>query len=442
MAALTDYKGLEVVNPDPTGAGGLAIQNDFKKLVDWQAAVISRGLNVPPVSPPLTQGDRYIVGTAPTGVWLTPDDLSNQLVEWDGSAWQALAPQIGFPVYVTAELQIFYWDGAAWQAMGTGSGGTPAGLDAQVQFNNAGAFGADAGFTFDSNLTSLQLDNLQMDGNTLSATDTNGSLILTPNGSGAIQIDSAGDTRGFHALDLQDAPRGASTEVASGDFSFLRGFNNTASGIHSSASGASCKATGGNSQAHGTAAEASGTYARAYGIGTLASGPYSLASGFFSGATAELSSAYGTQTYARLYGQHAQASGGFYFAAGSAQSSRLVLRRRTTDSAAYELMLDGSAQRLEIPTDTAWDALIRVVAAEEGMGDIMSFDRRCCIKNDGGTASLVGTVDTIGADKGSAGWSLSVGTSLVPGLAIEVSGAASTNIRWVASVDLVEVAAP
>ena len=35
MATLTPYRGLQVVTPNPTGDGGLAIQNDFKSLVDW-----------------------------------------------------------------------------------------------------------------------------------------------------------------------------------------------------------------------------------------------------------------------------------------------------------------------------------------------------------------------------------------------------------------------
>ena len=35
MATLTNYRGLQVVTPDPTGDGGLAIQNDFKNLVQW-----------------------------------------------------------------------------------------------------------------------------------------------------------------------------------------------------------------------------------------------------------------------------------------------------------------------------------------------------------------------------------------------------------------------
>ena len=35
MATLVNYHGLQVVSPDPTGDGGLAIQNDFKNLVQW-----------------------------------------------------------------------------------------------------------------------------------------------------------------------------------------------------------------------------------------------------------------------------------------------------------------------------------------------------------------------------------------------------------------------
>ncbi|MDB5343896.1 MAG: hypothetical protein JWP89_2273 [Schlesneria sp.] len=35
MATLVDYRGLQVVSPNPTGAGGLAIQNDLKSLVEW-----------------------------------------------------------------------------------------------------------------------------------------------------------------------------------------------------------------------------------------------------------------------------------------------------------------------------------------------------------------------------------------------------------------------
>jgi len=35
MTSLTSYRGIQVLDPDPIGDGGLAIQNDLKSLVDW-----------------------------------------------------------------------------------------------------------------------------------------------------------------------------------------------------------------------------------------------------------------------------------------------------------------------------------------------------------------------------------------------------------------------
>ncbi len=47
---------------------------------------------------------------------------------------------------------LFVWDGAAWNQIttnGGGGGGVPGGLDTQVQYNDGGAFGGDAGLTYD-----------------------------------------------------------------------------------------------------------------------------------------------------------------------------------------------------------------------------------------------------------------------------------------------------
>jgi len=35
MSSLTSYHGVQVLDPDPVGDGGLAIQNNLKSLVDW-----------------------------------------------------------------------------------------------------------------------------------------------------------------------------------------------------------------------------------------------------------------------------------------------------------------------------------------------------------------------------------------------------------------------
>jgi len=119
-----------------------------------------------------------------------------------------------------------------------GAGGSPGGSDTQVQFNDAGLFGGDAGFTYNKTtdsvtivgsltvggvnattgtdyqinstsvlnattlgsavvnssltsvgtLVSLQVDNINIDGNTIISTNTNGNIDLNPNGTGFVRI--------------------------------------------------------------------------------------------------------------------------------------------------------------------------------------------------------------------------------------------------------------
>lgn len=65
---------------DPAAGLNLAI-NTIDALL--QVRVISVGTNAPPASP--TDGDRYIVGTAPTGAW---GGQSNRMARWLGGGWQ------------------------------------------------------------------------------------------------------------------------------------------------------------------------------------------------------------------------------------------------------------------------------------------------------------------------------------------------------------------
>jgi len=80
-----------------------------------------------------------------------------------------------------------------------GGGGTPGGSTTQIQYNNAGAFGGDSGFTTNGSGTltvtgQFTADNVRLDGNVVSA--TTGNLSLTP-GSGGY-VDSTG-TSAFKA---------------------------------------------------------------------------------------------------------------------------------------------------------------------------------------------------------------------------------------------------
>lgn len=83
-----------------TGFGGAAIT-----MLD---PVIAQQ-NTPAVGP--TIGDRYLVGSAPTGAWSAN---ANDVAEWDGAVWQFTTPIVGNYVYVTTTLTTLRWNGTAW----------------------------------------------------------------------------------------------------------------------------------------------------------------------------------------------------------------------------------------------------------------------------------------------------------------------------------------
>jgi hypothetical protein len=105
----------------------------------------------------------------PTGVTIWSDKFGGQIGllvdEISVQAYKPLVVQdyttVGLPtastvpygiVYNTTTSKMQYSDGAAWVDFGSGGGGggTPGGSTTQVQYNNAGAFGGSANFTWDS----------------------------------------------------------------------------------------------------------------------------------------------------------------------------------------------------------------------------------------------------------------------------------------------------
>lgn len=79
MPALVDYKGLEVVSPDPTGDGGLAIQDDLKALVDWNPKSVWDQSADPGVND--DEGDDYYPGS----LWLRTDVSPRKLFVCEAS---------------------------------------------------------------------------------------------------------------------------------------------------------------------------------------------------------------------------------------------------------------------------------------------------------------------------------------------------------------------
>lgn len=86
-----------------------AIQNDA-----WHDPVIDT-LNTPPGAPVL--GDRYLIGTAPTGAWAANADY---ITEWNGSSWDFFGPpEAGWITYDESVPQFVQYNGTAWAPFGT-----------------------------------------------------------------------------------------------------------------------------------------------------------------------------------------------------------------------------------------------------------------------------------------------------------------------------------
>ena len=86
----------------------------------------------------------------------------------------------------------------------------------------------------------------------------------------------------------------------------------------------------------------------------------------------------------------------------------------------------------------------RIAALNNANGDAGTYEIRGAIKRGSGvaTTAILGTpaVTTVGADAGASAWAVAaVANTTLGSLEIQVTGAASTTIKWVASVWTTEV---
>ncbi|MGQ7956524.1 DUF2793 domain-containing protein [Pseudomonas sp. SP16.1] len=304
-------------------------------------------------------------------------------------------------------------------------------------------------------------------------TETNGDVAFVPKGTGALMAAmptgtaSGGNKRGTHATDWQ-TNRSSATQVASGNYACITGGQQcTASGSHAVAGGYFAEASGAQSIAiGGQSASATAQYATAIGgNGPLANQQYATAIGG-NGVTVTGSSATGVggesniidgplssvcggarATTRGVYGVEARAAGRFS-ANGDAQRERFVLRRATTDATPAVLSADGgspaAATQVTLPNNAAYGFTGRLVARASASGDCASWEFKGTIRRGANAAAtaLVSAVSPtlVAGDAGAAGWTVSVTADTALGcLSITATGAAATNIKWVADVETVEV---
>jgi len=291
---------------------------------------------------------------------------------------------------------------------------------------------------------------------------------LTPRGTGPFIFgpmpdgtSTGGNNRGTNAVDLQMV-RSAATQVASGANSFVTGGNNTASGQYGFAWGLGSVASGLQSFAGGNGSQATNSFSFAVGHSCIASGSIGFALGYGATASGAVATAFGLQCTAA--GQEAVAMGSYASAPlrgqrafasncfdtqGAGQESRFELSNSTTNATPTELFLGapGSTARATVTANKTYEFLVRLTARRSGGSEQASWWRRGMITRDGANnTALVGSVQTIGTDIGSnagappAGWALAItADDTNESLKVEVTGAAATNIRWVAHVYMTEV---
>jgi hypothetical protein len=288
---------------------------------------------------------------------------------------------------------------------------------------------------------------------------TNSSLVLTPEGTGAFILGpkpdgtaTGGNARGNNAVDLQTF-RLSGSEIASGNNAVVSGGGrNRATGSNAVVSGGSSNTASGSNAvvSGGSSNTASGSdTVVSGGLNNNISGNISVISG---GEGNVISSNYssitgGRSANANRYGMTAFASSRFA-ATGDCQYVRFNLSNKTTDNTPTELFLDGTAaiQRLNIPAGKIMNFTVRITGIKsDGTDQVAAFDftgttqmGRGWIKNVSATTSgLISGASYTRVD--GVGWVISADDTL-DCLKITVTGKTGETWRWIALVEGTELA--
>ena len=133
---------------------------------------------------------------------------------------------------------------------------------------------------------------------------------------------------------------------------------------------------------------------------------------------------------------------------GINQTSILVLARQTTDATATALASDtsaaGTTNQVILPNNSAYYFKGSVIANVTGAANGAAWSIEGAIMRGANAASTVlidtPSVNRVAASSGASAWVVAVTADTTNGgLAVTVTGAASTTIRWVAKLETAEV---
>lgn len=133
---------------------------------------------------------------------------------------------------------------------------------------------------------------------------------------------------------------------------------------------------------------------------------------------------------------------------GGTQWANYMLAAATADATPKALTTDGSVtanalNQAALPTGGATYAVVgNVVARNTATGDSAMWEIKALVKYVGTTLSIVGTptVTQLFADTAAASWAVSAtANATARALVLTATGAAATNIRWLAKIETVEL---
>lgn len=400
------------------------------------------------------------------------------------------APGEGVPAGGTAGQVLAKIDGADFNTQWTTpSAGAPAGADKQIQFNNAGAFGAEAGFEYNASTNKLTVSNITTSGLlNAAASATGGAGFRLPHGAaptspvngdvwttsaggmyvringvtvGPLAASGGGGLTGFTASLETASPNNtvnASVIIPSGGTANQDGVYGAKGSGALQAQKADGTATGGNKrgvsavdwQKQRLAASQVASGDNSFiggGSNNTASGVNScvpFGSNCIADALYSWAYGYGAQTMDRIaYDAH---SAGAIFGGGlegEAQQGRMVLIAVTTNATQTTLTSDGAAAANTNQVSMTLRSRACVVkgtiqAFQKTTDDVSAWEFTAFIKRpfSGSAAMVVACTPTlIGRSSGAAAWAVAVDADTTNNaLRVRVTGEASKTIRWVCSI--------
>jgi hypothetical protein len=304
----------------------------------------------------------------------------------------------------------------------------------KVEIDHTGTGG---GITLSSDGTDLLLDGTAIGGGGGAALELYAENPVTPTapsatGTNAFAIGSNSLSSGQESIALGKS-------IASGTSSFAVAVNNTNAAYGASAA---------NSLAIGQYSRA--TVSGAISIGSAfarADGSQSVAIGRNVYAQQNNSVALGNQALSDVRGKFAY-SGNNFTSTGDSQYGLCVLRQQTADATPRTMLTvaysasPSNVNQIILPNNSAYAFSGTIVARQQASTGTAcaAWEIKGLIRREGsaGTTVLVNSTTTVLDNTPAWGMALTADTTL-GGLAITVTGAAATNIRWVATINTSEV---